>query len=255
MTDSSVPSSEAIFEEIRRVHGWFRLLDTRSKPGHGLGGQLLFAGAIPADAAVQNTSGRDICELIRAANIAGAATLTLSGAPHETPAGVRAALRLGVVDFVVTSLDEALRILKNEIRKRLPVAVAVEGDAAAITNQMMQRGVQPDLLAPQAAATIPEPYCAQACFLERGAQLLSTPAGTEQPPLTIWPIPPTWRLRRAELDTALLHLLDDGDEAGRRWLRLAPRYLERRAQPLRSLAATPELAARVEALLARIPFA
>src|SRR3569623_3134903 len=45
----------------------------------------------------------------------------------------RAALRAGACDFVVNSVDEALRILKNEIRKRKPVSVAVAmAEAAAL---------------------------------------------------------------------------------------------------------------------------
>ena len=40
-------------------------------------------------------------------------------------------MRDGVIDFLVTSLDEALRILKNEMRKRTAVAVCVVQDSEA----------------------------------------------------------------------------------------------------------------------------
>src|ERR1035437_3667290 len=85
--------------------------------GHGpdaepsLGGKLLYTGPLDAQASA----------LLVAANIAGAASLTVSA---EAAAG-KQAIRDGVVDFLVTSLDEALRILKNEIRKRETVAVCV----------------------------------------------------------------------------------------------------------------------------------
>ena len=59
--------------------------------------------------------------LVVAANIAGAATL----AATADRAAQKQALRDGVADFLVTSLDEALRILKNQLRKRETVAVCV----------------------------------------------------------------------------------------------------------------------------------
>ena len=59
--------------------------------------------------------------LIAAGNIAGAAIARRLGPTCGAPPGQRD----GVIDFLVNSLDEALRILKNEIRKRQPVAVAV----------------------------------------------------------------------------------------------------------------------------------
>ena len=57
-------------------------------------------------------------------------------------------MRNGAIDFLVTSLDEALRILKNEIRKRQPIAVGVSVPVREIVKQMLDRGVLPDLLPP-----------------------------------------------------------------------------------------------------------
>ena len=76
-----------------------------------LGGKLLYIGEL-------DPAGR---ALAVAGNIAGVASLCASA----DPAIQKQAVRDGVVDFLVTSLDEALRILKNEIRKREPVAVCV----------------------------------------------------------------------------------------------------------------------------------
>ena len=75
----------------------------------GLGGKLLYAGQLDGEARA----------LLVAANIAGAASLV---ATADVTAAKRA-MRDGVVDFLVTSLDEALRILKNELRQRQAVAV------------------------------------------------------------------------------------------------------------------------------------
>jgi len=98
----------------------------------GLGGKLLYAGEL----------GSPSRDLLLAANIAGAASLAASA----DPAAQRLAIREGVVDFSVTSLEEALRILKNEIRKRQPVSVAVGADPLHLVEQMLDRGVLPDLL-------------------------------------------------------------------------------------------------------------
>ena len=99
-----------------------------------LGGKLLYAGELDRE-------GR---ALIVAANIAGAASL----AATDEPAAQKQAIRDGVADFLVTSLDEALRILKNQIRKRETVAVCVAAAPEAVGREMLRRGVLPDLLRP-----------------------------------------------------------------------------------------------------------
>src|SRR5580698_5165161 len=53
--------------------------------------------------------------LALASNIAGAVCLSVDG----DPARLKDALRSGSCDFVVNTLDEALRAMKNEVRKHL----------------------------------------------------------------------------------------------------------------------------------------
>src|SRR5208337_4073242 len=89
-----------------------------------LGGKLLYAGELDAQ-------GR---ALLVAANIAGAASL----AAVAEPVAQRQAIRDGVVDFLVNSLDEALRILKNEIRKRETVAVCVTLAPETVEREMLE---------------------------------------------------------------------------------------------------------------------
>jgi urocanate hydratase len=101
-------------------------------PNSGLGGKLLYAGEIDPESR----------NLLYAANIAGAASLAAS----PDPAALRQAMRDGVIDFFVNSLEEALRILKNEIRKRQTVSVGVAADPTRLVDQMLDRGVLPDLL-------------------------------------------------------------------------------------------------------------
>jgi len=77
-----------------------------------------------------------------AVNIAGGATLVL-----DADAGaVKAAMRRGEVDFVVNTLDEALRALKNQVRMRRPLSVGLTSEVSGALREMVERGVQPDLL-------------------------------------------------------------------------------------------------------------
>ena len=77
-----------------------------------------------------------------AVGVAGGATLAVDGDAAE----VKAAMRRGEVDFVVNTLDEALRALKNEVRVRRPLSVGLIADVDAVLREMVERGVQPDLL-------------------------------------------------------------------------------------------------------------
>ena len=188
-----------------------------------LGGKLLYAGELDRE-------GR---ALIVAANIAGAASL----AATAEPAAQKQAIRDGVADFLVTSLDEALRILKNQIRKRETVAVCVAAAPEAVEHEMLERGVLPDLLRPGAAAT-----AEFATFLSQGAQQIQPSALDENQTLLAWSVasaPAQWL---PKLDAIALDCLEPEDAAARRWLRLAPRYLGRLSQNQRLLRCNTESA-------------
>jgi hypothetical protein len=86
----------------------------------------------------------------RAAVIAGAACLAIDGRPELC----RAALRAGACDFVVNTVDEALRILKNEIRKRRPVSVGLATPEAVALAELADRGVAPELVSLPLAPTL-----------------------------------------------------------------------------------------------------
>jgi len=60
-------------------------------------------------------------------------------------ATMKAAQRAGHLDFVVNSLDEALRALKNEVRQRRPLSVGLIADVTATLAEMDERGIVPDL--------------------------------------------------------------------------------------------------------------
>jgi urocanate hydratase len=188
-----------------------------------LGGKLLYAGELDANARA----------LIVAANIAGAASLA---ATADQPAQ-KQAIRDGVADFLVTSLDEALRILKNQIRKRETVAVCVAAAPDAVEREMLERGVLPDLL-PPGPASAPE----YATFLTQGAQQIQHSSPEKNQTLLAWSVtaaPAKWL---PKLDAIALDCIEPEDAAARRWLRLAPRYLGRLAQTQRLLRCNQESA-------------
>jgi urocanate hydratase len=79
--------------------------------------------------------------LAAAVSIAGGTSLVVD----PNAAAVKAVFRSGGVDFVVNSLDEALRVLKNEIRKGTPLGVAVVAEVGPVVEEMRERGVVADL--------------------------------------------------------------------------------------------------------------
>jgi len=172
----------------------------------GLGGKLLFAGEIKERSR----------ELLFAANIAGAASLAASA----DPGSLRLAIRDGVIDFSVTSLEEALRILKNEIRKRQPVSVGVAVDSRVLVEQMADRGVLPDLLPPLELA---------ATFLRQGAREVVHPVD-QVGEFVSWSVDREFNRWLPRLDACVQAIVPENDYLRLRWLRLAPRYLGRLAR-------------------------
>ena len=78
-----------------------------------------------------------------ASHIAGAVCLSL----EPDPKLARDALRSGACDFVVNTLDEALRAMKNEIRKHQPLSVGLQANLAESLQEILARGVAPQLVA------------------------------------------------------------------------------------------------------------
>ena len=221
------PTEPAPIEsEIVQVYSLYSALALHLKPETGLGGTLLYT-ADPAE------SGSAI---LRAANIAGAASLAAS----VDSALLRRLMRESALDFVVTSLDEALRILKNEIRKREPVAVGVTVAAEAVEQEMVERGVQPNFLAP-GLDNSPQLQI----LITRGARIVE-PQHAPPSNFQILPIPPGQPA--AAFDVLLLASLAPGDHLNRRWVRVASRYLPAAARRLRSIAADPGVIRNVTAL-------
>lgn len=68
---------------------------------------------------------------------------------------IKRRIRTGYCDICVNELDEALRILKNAVRKQEAVSVGLIGNAAEILPELARRGVVPDLLTDQTGAHDP----------------------------------------------------------------------------------------------------
>ncbi len=146
---------------------------------------------------------------------------------------LKAAVRNGSCDFMVNTLDESLRVLKNELRKKKALSVGLLGEAAAILPAMVERGVQPDLVADtcmpenQAAASHYRP--ALRTLVERGAVCVNTRAVEHSHTAgfveVLWTASSIADLRR--MDQLALRGLPADDAIRRRWLQHAPGYFHR----------------------------
>jgi urocanate hydratase len=195
-----------------------------------LGGQFLYAGELDEE-------GR---ALLVAANVLGAASLTVTADPSVQ----RCAIRDGVVDFLVTTLDEALRILKNSLRKQEPVAVCIAGKPQTIEREMEERGVQPNLVtyALSGLARFPPQFQAGARRVDHAA----TPGDRSVVTWSAETAAPIWL---PKLDELALDCLSEGagpaELAARRWMRLAPRYFGRLAQERRIVSCNAKAAQQI----------
>src|SRR4051795_12598361 len=86
-----------------------------------------------------------------AATMAGAAFLGIDVDAER----IKKRLKTGYCDFMVNTLDEALRILKNAVRKNEAVSVGLVGNCADVIPELAERGVVPDLLTDQTSAHDP----------------------------------------------------------------------------------------------------
>src|SRR5215469_1244948 len=212
MIDQARFSAEYSFA-LRVLSYYARLIPPHAEASDpDLGGSLLFAGDLDED-------GR---ALIVASNIAGAASLCAT----QDEQAQKQAIRDGIVDFLVTSLDEALRILKNEIRKRAPVAVCIGAPSAQIESQMSERGVAPDVLRPS------------------DADARNTGAVPDDVALVSWSVSSTPARWMPKLDAFALDCAGELPESTRRWLRMSPRYLGRQAQSIHLVLADRTFATR-----------
>ncbi|MGD0888471.1 MAG: hypothetical protein ABR889_04415 [Acidobacteriaceae bacterium] len=167
-------------------------------------------------------------------SIAGGVTLALD----SDGSAVKAAMRRGELDFVVNTLDEALRALKNEVRVRRPLSVGLIADVDVVLREMVERGVLPDLLligANQSAQAILEDESIRA--LEAGGMGLRSMVDADG----AWLVRHRMMLKRTgcyeaylsaanaaelrALGERVLAILPADDVVRRRWMQRVPKYL------------------------------
>jgi urocanate hydratase len=103
-----------------------------------------------------------------AATMTGAAFLGVEVDPER----IKKRLKLGYCDFMVNSLDEALRILKNAVRKKEAISVGLVGNCADVVPELAARGVVPDILTDQTSAHDPlNGYIPQGLSVAEAAEL------------------------------------------------------------------------------------
>jgi urocanate hydratase len=85
---------------------------------------------------------------------------------------IKKRLKTGYCDFMVNNLDEALRILKNAVRKKEAISVGLVGNCADVIPELAERGVLPDILTDQTSAHDPlNGYVPNSMSLEQALEL------------------------------------------------------------------------------------
>ena len=133
-----------------------------------------------------------------AVSIAGGTTFALD----PDAATVKSVFRSGGIDFVVNTLDEAIRVLKNEVRQRKPLSVALIAPLQASLDEIAERGLQPDLDIRAFDVGFLTPWLAARSWSEVAV--------------------PTASIRT--LDAHLLELFPPDDTARRRWIQRIAHY-------------------------------
>jgi len=237
-----------IVPEVAQVYARFSALTSLAAERFSgeLGGKLLLFAHIDIHGAAVAIAG----------NIAGAATLGIDHDPERLKQGIHH----GYCDFLVNHLDEALRILKNEVRKKQPVSVCLNADFTLTLHEIVARGVQPDILAFETNSS-----AAQA-LLERGSIVLqdsedqtgSSPdvrpntspnTGPNELIAVNWTAKSAAALSLPKVDAIAAEVVPPNDPR-QRWVKFAPRYLGRAMAGSRYLKMTPEEADRFTNLVA-----
>ncbi len=125
------------------IQGTFETFSAAGERHYGgdLAGKLIVSGGMGGMGGAQPL----------AATMTGAAFLGIEVDPER----IKKRLKTGYCDFMVNSLDEALRILKNAVRKKENVSVGLVGNCADIIPELAERGVVPDILTDQTSAHDP----------------------------------------------------------------------------------------------------
>jgi urocanate hydratase len=127
-----------------------------------------FGGNLAGKLIVTGGMGRTGGAQALAATMNGAAILCIEIDPER----IKLRMKRGACDVMVNDLDEALRILKNAVRKREAASVGLVGNCARVIPELAQRGVVPDLLTDRTGAEDPVGgYIPEGLSLDAAAEL------------------------------------------------------------------------------------
>jgi hypothetical protein len=153
---------------------------------------------------------------------------------------------------MVNSLDEALRVLKNEIRKKTPISVGLLGELTTVVKEAVDRGVQPDYVV---AGTSLASESLFDVFLKRGAVNLtqaSAQVKRVQPADLVVAYAATTSILRG-FERAVTTVLDGAAASRLKWADSSPRYFRRTTPPMRSALLNESETVALEGELARQP--
>ncbi len=134
----------------------------------GAAARLHFGGSLAGKLVVSGGMGGMGGAQPLAATMNGGAFLGIDVDPER----IKRRVKTGYCDVLVTDLDEALRILKNAVRKREAASVGLVGNCADLIPALARRGVVPDLLTDQTSAHDPlHGYIPRGYTVEQAAEL------------------------------------------------------------------------------------
>jgi hypothetical protein len=142
-----------------------------------------------------------------------------------------ALLRSGLCEFVVNTVDEALRILKNELRRKQAVSVVLNAQPAAATAELVERGVLPDLLVGEKDQ--PAPDFSRAHNVPR----LDTSA-TDAADIFTWTLPRGTNADLRRASELIAAPIPASDAMRHNWLAHAAQFLPRSNPPEQSCSLT-----------------
>jgi hypothetical protein len=209
-------------------------------------GELLVrSGNLASKLVFSSGAGASASGLSAAVSILGGTSLIVD----PDAATVKSVLRQGGVDFVVNTLDEAVRVLKNEIRKHTPLSVALVADVDASLQEMSERGVVADVEVQVGGA---EEVLVNSTALLRLRQRDGIVGLSDV--LSRWLDEHGWIEQHMEvasiaalrtLDVRLIGMLSADDSARMQWLRRIPQYQRPSADTGRMLWLSADEAAMV----------
>ena len=167
-----------------------------------------------------------------AATMNGAAFLGIDANSER----IKRCVKTGYCDVMVNSLDEALRILKNAVRKHEAASVGLLGNPADVVPEMASRGVVPDLLIATESqdSVAPNPLQDAMRSLHGLGSIILAPFFSEKSSASVHCVALSGEPSDVQrIDRLLIKLFPDDEPLGR-WIRTLQRRLRHQGLPARA---------------------